>query len=163
MAACSPAAKPDTSQAQTSSIDSLVLERTVCFGLCPAYRLRISSAEQIRFESRNRGDSATIVIDTAPRGTLASLVARARAIGFYELPSDIRKDPALCANWATDMPTVTTTIFSGSTTKQVSHYHGCVTVDHEVPPPLKNLRAFEDQIDSTLHSSRWVRPNGTAK
>lgn len=161
--ACSPPAKPDTAQTQPT-VDSLVLERTVCFGFCPAYRLRISSAEEIRFESHNRGDSANVVIDTAARGTYASIIARARAVGFYELPAEIRKDPVLCRNFATDHPTVTTTIFAGPTTKQVVDYRGCFeTVEHEVLTPIQKLRAFEDEIDSTLHSSRWVRPNRPAR
>ncbi len=161
--ACAPPAKRDAAQTAVP-IDSLVLERTVCFGFCPAYRLRISSAEEIRFDSQNRGDSSHFVIDTAPRGTYASIVARARAIGFYELPTEIRKDPTLCHNLATDNPTVTTTIFSGPATKQVSDYHGCFeTVEHGVLTPIQKLRAFEDEIDSTLRSSRWVRPNRPAK
>lgn len=144
--------------------DSLVLERTVCFGFCPAYRLRISSSEEILFQSHNRNDTASAVVDTAPRGTYAAIVARARAIGFYELPPEIRKDSVLCRNFATDHPTVTTTIFTGPTTKQVSDYHGCFeTVEHKVLTPIRKLRAFEDEIDSTLHSSRWVRPNTPAK
>ena len=161
--ACAPTAKPDAAQTAVP-IDSLVLERTVCFGTCPAYRLRISSAEQVRFESQNRGDSARVFVDTAPPGTYASIVARARAIGFFDLPPEIRKDPVLCHNLATDHPTVTTTIFAGPTTNRVSDYHGCFeTVEHEILTPIKKLRDFENEIDSTLHSSRWVRPNRAAK
>jgi hypothetical protein len=162
--ACAPTAGK-SEPAQTSvATDSLVLERTVCFGFCPAYRLRINSAEQIRFESRNRGDSSSVAFDTAPRGTFASLISRARAAGFYELPPEIRKDPVLCHNFATDHPSAITTIFSSQSTRQVIDYHGCFeTVEHEVLAPIQKLRAFENEIDSTLRSSRWVRPNRPAK
>ena len=162
-ACATPASKPEPANA-AAPIDSLVLERTVCYGFCPAYRLRISSTEQIRFQSYNRGDTVSAIVDTAPRGTYAALIARARAIGFYELPSEIQKDPVLCRNYATDHPTAITTIFTGPTTKQVSDYHGCFeTVEHGILTPIRKLRSFEDEIDSTLHSSRWVRPNTPAK
>jgi len=162
--ACAPSAgKPDQNSSQ-AQIDSLVLERTVCFGVCPAYRLRLSSADEVRFESHNRGDSTRVITDTAAPGTYKALVARARAIGFYGLPTEILKDSVLCNNRATDHPTVVTTIYTGSSTKQVSDYHGCFeTVEHEDLAPIQKLRAFENEIDSALHSSRWVRPNTRAK
>ena len=126
--------------------------------------MRISSAEEIRFESHNRGDSANVVTDTAARGTYSSLVARAREIGFYSLPPDIQKDSALCRRYATDLPTVVTTIYAGDATKRVSDYHDCFQiVEKEVVTPVTKLRDFENEIDSTLHSSRWVRPNRPAK
>ncbi len=162
--ACAPSVgKSDNATTQTST-DSLVLERTVCFGFCPAYRLRLSSADEVRFESHNRGDSARVASDTVARGTYATLISRARKIGFYDLPAEILKDSALCHNRATDHPTVITTIYSGASTKQVSDYHGCFeTVEHEVLAPIQKLRAFENEIDSAVHSSRWVRPNTRAK
>lgn len=158
--ACAPqASKSDSAQA-APSLDSLVLERTECFGTCPSYRLRISSAEQIRFESHNRGDSANVVTDTAPPGTYEHLVTRARAIGFYDLPPDIIKDSVFCRLAMTDAPTFATTIFSKGAVKRVSDYSGCVsTTQRTVPPPIQKLRAFENEIDSVLRSSRWIRPN----
>ena len=163
LACAPPAAKPESASARTP-IDSLVLERTVCFGFCPAYRLRISSTEEIRFESHNRGDSARVAADTAPRGTYDTLVKRADAIGFFALPPEIAKDSALCPRFATDLPTVIVGIFSAPSAKQVTDYHGCSpTTDATTLEPLKKLRAFEDEIDSTLRSSRWVRPNRPAK
>ena len=162
--ACTPTASKSVPSQTAAPIDSLVLERTACFGVCPVYRLRINSAEEIRFESRNRSDSGRVAIDTAGRGTYGSLIARARAAGFYQFPPEIQKDPVLCRNLATDHPTAITTVFTGQTTRQVIDYHGCFeTVEHEVIPRIQKLRAFENDIDSTLHSSRWVRPNRPAK
>ena len=153
-----PAGKPEPPQAPPS-IDSLVLERTICFGFCPAYRLRISSVEQIRFESRNRGDSSRVAIDTAPPGTFASLVAKGRAAGFYNLPSNITEDRTLCSLVRTDAPTAIITIFAKDTVVRVSDYHGCQTTEMKSAPAIERLRGFESEIDSLLRSSRWVRPN----
>ena len=158
--ACAPQASKSDSDQAAPSLDSLVLERSECFGTCPSYRLRISSAEQVRFESHNRGDSANIVTDTAPPGTYEHLITRARAIGFYDLPPDIIKDSVFCRLAMTDAPTAVTTIFTNRAIKRVSDYRGCLgTTDRKVLPPIENLRAFENEIDSVLKSSRWIRPN----
>ena len=158
--ACAPQASKSDSGQSAPSLDSLVLERSECFGTCPSYRLRISSAEQVRFESHNRGDSANIVTDTAPAGTYEHLITRARAIGFYDLPPDIIKDSVFCRLAMTDAPTVVTSIFTKGSVRRVSDYTGCMaTTDRTVLPPIQRLHTFENEIDSVLRSSRWIRPN----
>jgi len=95
---------------------------------------------------------------------LASLVSRARDAGFFQLPAEIASDSVLCRNRATDHPTVIVTIYAKSGTKRVEDYHGCFeTVERGVPTPIVRLRLFENEIDSTLRSSRWVRPAQRAK
>jgi hypothetical protein len=136
-----------------------VLERSTCFGTCPAYRLRLSDSGEIRFESRNPGDEGRRGADTVAAATFPSLISRARSIGFFELPSKIADDSVLCRNRATDHPTVIVTIFTKAQTKRVEDYHGCFeTVEHEILPPIAPLRSFEVEIDSVLRSSRWVTP-----
>jgi hypothetical protein len=142
-----------------SPADSIVLERSMCYGTCPAYRLRLSSRGEIRFESHNPGDEGRRAVDTVAAATFPTLVSRARSIGFFDLPSKIAGDSVLCHNFATDHATVVVTVFTKAETKRVEDYHGCFeTVEHEVLQPIVRLRAFEVEIDSTLRSSRWVRP-----
>lgn len=131
----------------------------MCYGTCPAYRLRLSDAGAIRFESRNPGDEGRIAEDTAERATLASLVSRARSIDFFDLPAEIAADTTLCRNRATDHPTVVVTIFTKTEATRVQDYLGCFeTTSHGVQPRIVRLRAFEAEIDSVLQSSRWVQP-----
>ena len=142
-----------------SSADSIVLERTVCYGTCPAYRLRLSNRGEIRFDSHNPGDEGRRVTDTVAAATLPALISRAKTVGFFDLPSEIAADSVLCHNRATDHPTVIVTVFARAQTKRVEDYHGCFeTVEHETLPAITRLRAFEVEIDSALGSSRWVRP-----
>jgi hypothetical protein len=143
----------------TSSADSIVIERTVCYGTCPAYRLRLSDAGEIYFTSRTPGDEGRTAVDTMPANTLPLLVSRASAAGFFELPQSIARDSVLCRDQATDHETATVTVFTKDATKTVEDYHGCFeTTEHEVLPRIERLRSFEDEIDSVLKSSRWVRP-----
>ena len=144
---------------QNREADSLVLERTVCFGTCPAYRLRVSRDGGVFFQSRNPGDS-TIATDSVVFRTLADLVRLAQAAGVFALPSRIMDDRRICADVATDHPTVTIKIFGNGWSHIVEDYHGCFqSVDHSLNVELRNLRRFEVAVDSALGSARWVRPS----
>ena len=160
LACAAPSGKTDTSQSAAGSVaDSIVLERSACYGTCPAYRLRLSNTGEVRFESRNPGDEGRAGVDTITNATLPSLISRARAVGFFELPQDIARDSVLCRNRATDHPTVVVTVFTSDAAKAVTDYHGCFeTREHAVLPRIERLRSFEVEIDSVLRSSRWVRP-----
>lgn len=160
LACAGPNDRTDGRHSNSMSVgDSLVLERTTCYGTCPAYRLRVTNTGEIRFESRNPGDQARTGVDTVAAGTLPFLISRAMAVGFFELPQEIVRDSVLCRNRATDHPTVVVTIFMTSTAKAVTDYHGCFeTREHGVVPRIERLRSFESEIDSVLQSSQWVRP-----
>ena len=131
----------------------------MCYGTCPAYRLRLSNAGAIRFESRNPGDVGRIAEGTAAATTLSFLISKARSIGFFELPAEIAADSVLCRDRATDHPTVVVTVFTRDEVKRVQDYWGCFeTVEHGIVPRVARLRSFEAEIDTVLQSSRWVRP-----
>ena len=151
-----------------SSVDSLVLERTLCFGTCPAYRLRIARDGAVEFQSRSTGESTRMRESVAPE-TLGELVKAGDRAGFFSLPMRVDSDRELCAEKATDHPSLTITVY-GATTSAVRYYTGChirlsdATSTSPAPgftrhPRLARLSAFADAIDSTLGSARWVRPS----
>jgi hypothetical protein len=160
LACAAPGAKQDADTGtSTAATDSIVLERSICFGTCPAYRLRLSADGEIRFESRNPGDKIGAAIDTVSPVTLSSLVSRARSIGFFDLPQKIMGDSVLCPISRTDAPTAVVAIFTKDGATRVDDYYGCgERVGNKILPALARLRAFENEIDSVLQSSRWVRP-----
>lgn len=136
--------------------DSIVLERSVCFGLCPAYRLTLRPDGAVHFVATPRGDTLQRADTVAPRG-FAWLVSEAQRINFFAFPKDIVADTALCSARATDHPTATVTIFRGDSTHTVVDYQGCY-MDHAltVAPALRPLRRFESAIDSVAGSKRWL-------
>lgn len=136
-------------------VDSIVLNRSACFGLCPVYRLSIRADGRITLI---QGDS--VATDSIPRRDVEWLIRAANSIGFSKFPPDISRDHSLCREKATDMPGVVVTIFRPDSTFRVKDYLGCFAGDDlSVPAPLGALRHFEDQIDSVAHSKRWVRPH----
>lgn len=144
--------------ASSSGLDSVVLERTLCYGTCPAYRLTVRSNGTLRFQSRNRRDEGAVVQDSVNPFILDVIAHRADAIGFAEFPAKIAADRVLCRDSATDHPTIIIALF-GAHAKQVEYYTGCYTVccNHSTDDSLRRLAQFAAQIDSLTRSSRWVR------
>ncbi|MDQ6717257.1 MAG: DUF6438 domain-containing protein, partial [Gemmatimonadota bacterium] len=159
IAACAPTAKRASESPVTRNVsaDSLVLQRTRCFGYCPAYRVTVTASGLISYQNENPRDTAPDAVSSTSPSALRYLAARAQAIGFFELPPEIASDSELCPRRATDMPTAIVTIYAPDSTKRVSDYHGCfVGRDSSMPTRLAKLRAFEAEIDSVLGSARWV-------
>lgn len=153
-AACQPA--HSAVDAQHVDADSIVLERSVCFGFCPAYRLTIHPNGAVHFVATPRGDTVQRADTVAPRA-FVWLANEAHRSGFFNLPKDVVRDTSLCAARATDHPTATVTIFHGDSTHTVVDYQGCY-LDHSlgVAPRLRPLRRFESAIDSVAGSKRWL-------
>ena len=139
--------------------DSIVLERTRCYGTCPTYRLRLSAGGEVQFRSRD--PLGRIHSDTVPADGFSFLMAMAERIGFYDLPDRIDEpEPVWCPDHATDHPTYIGTIYSATSRKRVVYYTGCYSGvgEHTVVEPLGRLRQFFSAIDSVAGASRWVRP-----
>jgi hypothetical protein len=146
--------------AQHAALDSVVLERTACFGTCPAYRLTVTATGKVRFASRNRGDTARAAEDSISPAAMTTLLAAAFRLRALDLPARIADDHALCPDRATDHPTVTVGLFWPAGQQQIVDYHGCyLSSDHSVADRLGDLRRFETTVDSVTQSQRWVRPN----
>ena len=139
--------------------DSIVLERTLCLGTCPAYRLRLSRGGHVVFESRNPGDTARQERDTIAPTAIAELTEMADSIGFETLPDTIARSRALCPDMASDHPTAIVSIYRGVRSKRVVDYHGCFArSDHSTIPIVGRLRQLEASIDSVAGARRWIRP-----
>lgn len=153
------APEPGQPSDTTVSADSIVLERTVCFGFCPAYRLRIAGSGQVHFALTHPRDSMSVpqTDSIAPSAVLA-LLREAREIGFFDLPAEI--DPAhpdVCPVVATDHPSAIITIAHEDSVTRVHHYHGCYAErDGEPAEAYPRLTAFENAIDSAVRVERWL-------
>ena len=139
--------------------ESILLERTVCFGMCPAYRLTVDRTGAVSFESRNPRDSARTATGRVAPSTVDSLYAQAVRVGFFALPDTLMGNPTYCARRATDLPGATVTITTGAGTKSVNDYHGCAADTPAASATLSKLRIFEAAIDTLTGSSRWIQPN----
>jgi hypothetical protein len=134
--------------------DSIVLERTPCYGECPAYRVRIARSGAVHFRSRNYGDTARTATAVIDQACVSRVWSEFGAVHFPALPDTIASVSAYCEPAFTDAPRVTVRFFAGGSSKHVVDYQGCLWA----PVGLRDLEALIDEIAG---SSRWARPNSS--
>jgi hypothetical protein len=117
----------------------ITLERTVCYGTCPSYFLRINGDGSVFYEGRDFVKVKGEVESTISQEDLRKLI-----VAFYEIDYFSLEDE-YTAN-ITDMPTTITSITIGGKSKRVVNYYGA---------PEKLIR-LEKLIDSLTNSIRWV-------
>ena len=159
IAACAPAPDAGAAPRAAQAADSIVLERGVCFGFCPAYRVRVDAQGRVHFQSKNTGDQQRTAEDTIAPAQFKALLAEADRIGFARLPGEIQSDSTYGPVAATDHSTVIVELHTGAQLKRVRDYLGC-RLDLRGQPggPLVGLRQFESLIDSIAGSKQWARP-----
>ena len=127
---------------QDSIPDDLVikLERTVCFGECPAYSVTIDSKGNVTYDGNKFVRVVDRQTDRIPLSRVAALLATIERIGFFELENSYRQP-------VTDNPTTFVSVVLRGRTKRIEDYLGAP----------KELKQFEQQIDDAARTKRWVR------
>ena len=128
----------------------VTLERTICFGVCPAYSLRIAGDGNVVYEGKHYVRVAGTAWGKIPVADVQNLVGQMMEADYFNLsvPEDCPE------GIATDFPTATTSLTLAGQTHTVEHYHG-----NSCAPEV--LRTIEDQIDATANSSQWVNCDTT--
>jgi hypothetical protein len=124
------------------------LQRTSCFGTCPVYTVSINARGTVTYVGqqfvRVVGQRSAQI---AP-SVVARLLARAEAIGFFEMQDSYRKlrNPDGTVMVVYDLPTKIVTITVGGRTKRVEDYFAAPDA----------LGEFEQEIDRVAGTKRWV-------
>jgi hypothetical protein len=136
--------------------DSIALERTLCFGFCPAYRVTVTRSGLIHFVSLNPQDSGRVADARVAVNEVDRLFAEAVALRLDTVPPKLPD----CRRLASDHPTAILIWYRSGGDVRITDYLGC----HEYAPAgadmLRRLRALESAVDTVANVSRWVtRPN----
>lgn len=139
------AAGPTATEAATQGQGriSITLERTLCFGMCPAYSVTLNDDGSVVYEGREHtkvSGKQTWKIDPAAVRALAKEMQDA---GFFELNDEYRA-------MVTDHPTTYTSLTIGSRSKRIKDYVAG-------PPRLKEL---ENRIDEVAGTKKYVKGDG---
>jgi hypothetical protein len=124
---------------------SITLERTACFGLCPAYSLSIQGEGSVSYLGTSFvkvvGDASSQVTVSDVQG----LVDEMWDAGYLDMT-----EPSPCSATITDAPMVITSLTLAAQTHRVAHYRGN-------PCSPSALTTIEDRIDEVAGSQRWLR------
>lgn len=125
----------------------ITLERTPCFGTCPAYKLTVYGDGRVVYEG-----SMFVAVDGQQTATISpndvrELVAAMENAKFFSLKDDYSAP-------ATDLPSTITTVTLGGQSKTINHYGVCGYSDIDTAP--KELCDLESKIDEITNSAQWV-------
>jgi hypothetical protein len=137
--------------------DTLItLQRTVCFGACPDYKLTITADGTVTFEGREFVKVKRTVKGRISRDDLRSLIAAFEAASYFSLNDSYSTQKDGCPEVWTDNPTAVTSIRMNGKTKTISHYYGCQTGSGTSVYP-NALTYLETQIDQIVGTEKWIK------
>ena len=115
------------------------LERTMCFGRCPVYKLTVYSDGKVEYEGKDFVKEKGARRSRISEKDFRKLMKKVEEIGFFEFKD--RYDGRI-----TDLPTRITTVTKGDVSKTVRNYYGG-------PESLSDL---EQLIDEVTNSAQWT-------
>ncbi len=132
-----PTAEPTVAAAASEVL--ITMQRTMCFGFCPAYTVSITGEGEVQYTGercvKETGEqSATI----APEA-VQELVAEFEKIDFFALQDEYTAE-------VTDLPSTTVTITLDDRHKSVLDYHGAPEA----------LQVLERKIDEVANTAQWT-------
>jgi hypothetical protein len=113
----------------------ITLERTPCFGSCPAYRVTVSGDGQVTYKGEGFVEVTGTKTYQIPEADVRELVSAFVSLNYFSLDDEY-------ISRATDLPSTTTSITIGDTTKTVFHYG-------EGPGSLTQLENKIDELAQT--------------
>lgn len=128
----------------------ITLERTTCFGTCPAYKLTIFDDGKVVFEGKEFVKQKGKAEGQITKAQLDELVREFNKINYMKLKDDYNSENR-CPEFWTDYPAAITSLNQNGQVKRISHYHGCrgLTV-------LDQLTTLENKIDEVANTKRWI-------
>jgi hypothetical protein len=145
-AAPSPAPSSSESAAPTPAV---TLERTACFGGCPVYTLSVSPAGEVHFEGKAHTRWLGPASAQVSQAKVDSLLYELDHAGYFSFANHYTSVSPACGRYATDSPTVITSVTLGGKTKRIVHDYGCGAAPGA-------LVVLERRIDEVLDSGRWT-------
>jgi hypothetical protein len=146
-AACAPR-QPATADA-ASPAPVVTLERTPCFGTCPVYSVAISASGIVSFEGTTHVTKQGGAMAEIPAARVDSLLRELEAAGYFDFADAYVMDSPACGQYATDSPTVITSVTAGGRSKTIRHDYGCFAAPAE-------LARLERRIDEVAGTGRWT-------
>jgi hypothetical protein len=133
--------------------DTLItLERTVCYGMCPSYKVTISADGAVVFEGRRFVKNVGTAESTISQEKLLELIDRFDKMNYFALRNRYQDPEDGCEGFVTDHPTANTSIRINGKAKSVRHYYGCTGI-----AVLDKLTKLEQAIDDAVNTAQWIR------
>ncbi|MDE2156006.1 MAG: hypothetical protein KGJ32_08980 [Xanthomonadaceae bacterium] len=142
-----------------TSAPMLSMERTTCFGMCPAYRVTLTGGGHITFDGIAHVQTMGPASAQASPAQLKAVRAAIDQADLRSLGDHYTTHEDGCSPLMMDMNGVKITISDTHGSKTVNFYYGCRgAIANRVRPRIDKLA---DTIDQQLDTARWIgKPGG---
>jgi len=123
------------------------LERTTCYGNCPAYKLTIYGNGRVEYEGTKNVELTKKKEGHLQPGDLKKILAAFDKANYFSA-KPYTYDSCTCT-LCTDMPTAITEIRAQGKSHRVEHYYGCRCAPRE-------LWQLEQEIDRVVGTDQWT-------
>ena len=140
---------PDLDSLSETDLNTLTirLERTRCFGNCPAYTVTIHGDGRVEYEGKSNVKQSGLQEARLDAATIKALVKEFSKAKFLTVSEDYSGKN--CARYCTDMPSAVTELDLKEVKHRVNHYYGC----GGAPKALFDL---ESAVDKLAGTERWT-------
>jgi len=163
----------NTNQNQPTTVSklSLRMERTMCYGTCPAYVLTVEPDGIILFEGKNYTKTIGKAESLLSKEKLSQLVVEIEKVNFFSFKDSYTEDSGNCPTTATDNPSVTISVKLNDKEKTIKHYLGCSELYEPAKHNSSNMRVqkswsehifpqelylLENKIDEIVGTKQWI-------
>jgi hypothetical protein len=137
--------------------DTLItLERSICFGSCPHYKLTISADGTVTFEGREYVKVKGLAKGSISRDDVRKLIEAFERSSYFSLHDKYATEKDGCPEVWTDNPNVVTSIRINGKSKSISHYYGCQDSAAKSIYPAA-LTDLESRIDQIVGTDKWIK------
>lgn len=134
----------------------ITLERSICFGSCPDYKITIYGDGRLVYEGRRFVKTEGTVNGTVTQEQLRELLAEFDKADYFSLRDSYRTAADGCPTEWTDNPSANTSIQLGGRRKSIAHDYGCQEKSKDYLVYPQKLYRLESRIDEIVDSARWV-------
>lgn len=126
------------------SNDTVMLQRTICYGQCPAYKVVVLGSGKVEFEGFKFSKTQGKVSVDIPLDSAKALISEIEQSEFFSWKDEYRNQEV------TDLASTFVTVVLGGNKKVINHYNG----DKSAPSALVKI---EKHIDAITNSEQWIR------
>jgi hypothetical protein len=127
----------------------VLLERTVCFGVCPAYTVAIDADGTVTYEGKDFVRVHGKQVRHIDPGAVEKLFEHVASAHFFELRERYSMS-------ITDNPTALLSVTTGGHTRKVEDYPPCHKGETFGTPTPPALCALEHEVDALAKTDAWV-------
>lgn len=138
---------PGTPKPANFSNVIITLDRTACYGFCPAYSLIIYGNGTVVYEGRMFVNVTGKHTSQISKDKVDELVNEFYSVNYFFFSDRYVEPPDMTVS---DLPSITTSITINGVTKTVFDYYNA-------PSELRNL---ENKIDEIAESYQWIKCEG---